>query len=183
MFPDAETAPVGGAEPHPSGRKLKQKFTADEDDVIRSMVADQGPKRWRSIAEQLGGRTARQCRERWINYLSPDVSRAPWTPGEEMALRNRVIEHGQQWSRIARFFEGRTDVSIKNHYLKMMRMDRKIERKRQRTLPTATPAPAAEEEDLKGGAFFLDDGQEIGRDDWQYDSFGYIQFDLPDICK
>jgi hypothetical protein len=52
-------------------RRPKHKFSADEDNVIRSMVAAHGPREWHYSAERLPGR--------WMNYLSPDVNTVPWT--------------------------------------------------------------------------------------------------------
>jgi hypothetical protein len=38
------------------------------------------------------GRTLRQCRERWLNYLSPETTNALWTVQEEKILEQKVFE-------------------------------------------------------------------------------------------
>jgi hypothetical protein len=149
----------------PAPRRPKQRFTAEEDAVIMSMVDVHGPCKWRLAADQLSGRTARQCRERWINYLSPDVSSAPWTAAEDGLLRAKVTELGPIWCRIARSFVGRTDVCLKHRYLKLARGDRKAARRLQKQ-------EAANVDDDQD-AFFLNDDQ-TGCDDWQYDSFNFM---------
>ena len=40
---------------------------------------------WRGIADRLK-RTSKQVRERYLNVLSPDIIRTPWTPEELEAL-------------------------------------------------------------------------------------------------
>lgn len=100
-------------EPH---TKSKQKFTPEEDQIIIEQVNKNGQKCWRHIAEHLPGRTARQCRERWVNYLSPNVSRDPWNKHEDDLLVRLVSEYGQQWSRISSNFPLRTDVMLKNRW-------------------------------------------------------------------
>lgn len=158
--------------------RLKQKFTTDEDALISSMVAAGGPKKWRAIAQQLKGRTAQQCRERWVNYLSPGVRKDPWSDSEDRLLREKVAEAGHQWSRIAGFFDGRTDVSLKHRYLKLMRRDRKLEKKRQKMGSTA---PAAIGSDDEGGAFWLEDQNDC--DEWDLELFDEMSPELSESEK
>jgi hypothetical protein len=158
-------------------RRFKQKFTPDEDQVIVSMVKSGGARQWRLIAEHLDGRTARQCRERWVNYLSPAVTKSAWTAEEENLLREKVTELGKQWSRIAGFFNGRTDVSLKNRYLKLVRRDRMAERRirkgaaRDRTPERPCAVTTAVLSDDEGGAFWIDDGGDSGGLGWEFDLF------------
>jgi hypothetical protein len=150
---------------HPRAHRTKQKFTADEDRVISLMVESHGPQKWRLVAEKLHGRTARQCRERWVNYLSPSVTTAPWTAAEDALLREQVSGIGPLWSRIARLFEGRTDVLLKHRYLKLMRQDLKAARKSaKKALRMGKGGKTGDE----GGAFWLDGGNEGGGSDWEY---------------
>jgi hypothetical protein len=165
--------------PTPAHR-VKQKFTSEEDGVIVSMVESGGAKHWRLIAERLGGRTARQCRERWMNYLSPSVAKCAWGADEEALLRQKVTELGPQWSRIARSFAGRTDVALKNRYLRLMRRDRMAERKQRKAAahpaPLPDPAPALISDD-EGGAFWIDDGADYGHG-WEFDVFDGVHAGL-----
>ena len=54
---------------------VKGPWTNAEDQIIMDMVTKYGPKRWSMIAKQLQGRTGKQCRERWINQLDPNISK------------------------------------------------------------------------------------------------------------
>ena len=43
-------------------------------------------------------RQGKQCRERWINFLSPDIKREPWTPKEDLMLLEKQKAIGNQWA-------------------------------------------------------------------------------------
>jgi hypothetical protein len=102
-------------------RKPKQiarhKFTPEEDEALRRRVAQLGTTDWNAIAQQFPNRTARQCRDRWRNYISPDVVTGRWTQADEEMLLAKVQEIGPRWALIAQHFPGRTDIGIKNHYI------------------------------------------------------------------
>jgi hypothetical protein len=110
----------GSCHPHP-----KWKFSADEDALLVSLVHQFGTECWAKVAKLISGRNARQCRDRWLNYLSPEVSFAPWTTDEEAILTRKFIEFGPRWRVIASFFSTRSDVNIKNHWQLMQRRARR----------------------------------------------------------
>jgi hypothetical protein len=137
----------------------------EEDHLIVSRVQEHGAKLWRVIAAGLPGRTARQFRERWVNYLSPNVRDAEGTIDEENLLRAKVAEYGQLWSRLVRFFVGRTNVVLKNHYRKRMRRDHKREREKPKRMNLEVSINGEDE----GGTYFIEGGQSGVREDWQLD--------------
>ncbi len=53
----------------------RRVWTKEEDDAIRELVTEYGTKSWSLIAEhiqkkyKIGGRSGKQCRERWHNHL------------------------------------------------------------------------------------------------------------------
>ncbi|MDR1034467.1 MAG: SANT/Myb domain-containing protein, partial [Holosporales bacterium] len=47
------------------------QFNFYEDSCLIEVVMQHGPEGWRKVAEHMPGRTARQCRDRWNNYLDP----------------------------------------------------------------------------------------------------------------
>ena len=103
--------PVIKTKSHP-----RSKFTPEEDNILKQLVNVIGTNDWQSIARHMKGRNSRQCRDRWQNYLSPDVVNGPWTDEEEELLVQKYNEFGPSWKLIATFFPTRTDINIKSRW-------------------------------------------------------------------
>lgn len=116
-------------------RRIKHKFTPEEDALIRKEVEAKGGHEWGRIAQLLPGRNGRQIRERWVNYLSPAVNNGPWTPEEDRKLEELMEQYGRHWSKIAAHFGDRTDVMLKNRYSLLLRRGSKT-----RKIPESPPA-------------------------------------------
>lgn len=71
---------------------------------------------WDFVAAQLPGRSSRQCRERWVNYLSPYIRHDPWNEKEDRELVEKVNEVGHSWSTIGKCFNGRSENDVKNRW-------------------------------------------------------------------
>lgn len=97
--------------PHP-----KEKFSAEEDSKLHELVKKYGENNWYYIAQEMDGRNIRQCRERWRNYLSPEVKNGPWTKEEDDLLFYSYKRYGPKWKFIASFFPDRTDINIKSRW-------------------------------------------------------------------
>ena len=101
----------------------RNKFTSEEDRILERYVAKYGDHNWQYTCNFLPNRTIRQCRERWKYFLSPNTigNKKKWTTSEDELLLNKYEKYGPKWAKINSFFQGRTDVSIKNRFHLLMR--------------------------------------------------------------
>jgi hypothetical protein len=120
-----------------SGQATKRKFTAQEDQLVISMVREWGTNAWVTITKAIPNRTPRQCRERWKHYLAPGLSSAPWDVREDGVLREQYTTFGPKWAAMRDSLPGRSDVAIKNRWAFIS----KTARKATRPAPRGDPDP------------------------------------------
>ena len=117
-----ETEPRKYSKHRPSYFTPKIKFTQEEDQILRDAVEKLGTSDWRAVAFHLPNRNPRQCRERWNNYVNPQVSVArPWTPEEDQLLEEKYAELGGKWQTLASFFANRSTNNVKNRFVMLQR--------------------------------------------------------------
>ncbi|KZZ99366.1 Myb transcription factor [Moelleriella libera RCEF 2490] len=98
-------------------RPIPQKrgpWSNGEDNRLIMLVQDHGPLNWVRIAEILGTRTPKQCRERYHQNLKPTLNRGPITNEEGQIIDDLVQTIGKKWAEIARRLNGRSDNAVKN---------------------------------------------------------------------
>lgn len=105
--------------------KRRAHFNDVEDKMLRYYVSVYGTN-WMAIAKFIPNRTARQCRDRWNNYLNPSISQEPWTVEEEKILLEKYKEYGPQWKIIAGYFKNRSYNCVRNKYCAIQRQINEI---------------------------------------------------------
>ncbi|RLN39045.1 hypothetical protein C2845_PM01G35320 [Panicum miliaceum] len=63
-----------------------RKWTYEDDRKLRELMERYGNRAWSNIAREFPSRSGKQCRERWINNLDPEIKRYP----------KRLLEHFMQ---------------------------------------------------------------------------------------
>lgn len=101
--------------------KPRPRWRPEEDLKLRELMEAAGGKQnWSELAEHLG-KTGKQVRLRWVDHLSPEIDKRPWTEKEDKQLLRGHARYGNSWSRIAKVLPGRSDAMTKNRYYQLTR--------------------------------------------------------------
>jgi hypothetical protein len=102
-------------------RQNREPFSEKEDKKLIKFVKMYG-KKWTEISMYMKNRTKWQCRYRYVNYLTPNISQRPWTPEENDRLLGAVeIVGNNNWECIGRLFFKRSTISMRNQYRLLIR--------------------------------------------------------------
>ncbi|KAK3608477.1 hypothetical protein CHS0354_010323 [Potamilus streckersoni] len=92
-------------------RKLinRGRWTKEEDEKLRHVVAYVRNYDWKRIASYFSDRTDIQCQHRWHKVLNPDLIKGPWTKEEDEKVLKLVQQFGpKKWTIISKYLKGRT---------------------------------------------------------------------------
>jgi hypothetical protein len=136
----------------PSPRR--DKFGPEEDKLLTEAVQLHGESDWSLVATFLPGRNARQCRERWFNYVNPHLVKRSWTLEEDSLLVQKYNEFGPHWNVLCRLFDGRGRNDLKNR-LSVIRRKQNRESERFRRIQSPGVPAERDEDILRKGIFAL----------------------------
>jgi hypothetical protein len=90
----------------------------EEDLKLRGLVNSLGTKNWDEIARFMPTRSARQCRDRFKNYLRECLITNPWTAQEDALVIRQYHLIGPKWVEIGKMLSGRSGNNVKNRWHK-----------------------------------------------------------------
>lgn len=117
----------------------KIKWTPLEDKILKELIIQEGPEKWASLARQLyqkvckeagAGeietveyvhRNGKQCRERWLNALDPNINKGSWSTQDDIDFLKHWLKIGNKWKEIADKIPGRTESQVKNRFKLILR--------------------------------------------------------------
>lgn len=100
-------------------KKGPRFWTEVEDKLLLDAIAKSpNPIEWPSIALKVPGRNQKQCRERYLNHLNPNIRTGDWSPKEDAVIIMLEKSEGKTWRLFTKIptLDGRTDNSIKNRF-------------------------------------------------------------------
>ncbi|CAD8192266.1 unnamed protein product [Paramecium octaurelia] len=100
--------------------RTNQFWKPEEDQLLLQLITQLG-KQWSKIAQIFKNRSSKQCRNRYINSLDPELKQNSFTQEEDQLIYQKYLEFGSKWSYISKFFEGRSDNQIKNRFYNNIR--------------------------------------------------------------
>jgi hypothetical protein len=117
----------------------RRAFTPEEDVKLLAILREFPSAAWDVVAAAMPNRSARQCRERYVNYLSPDIRVGPWTEFEDRMLIDKVNELGHQWACIGQDFHGRSENDVKNRWYSHLKFRAVLDQGTGKLAMTETP--------------------------------------------
>lgn len=100
----------------------KQNWSHREDKIIIEWVKLSKNKNWHQCAELLESRSGKQCKERWINYLNPEVKKGKWNVEEHVRYIELLLKKGCDWQYISNGLKSRPENLVKNYFYCSIRM-------------------------------------------------------------
>ena len=94
---------------------VKGTWTIEEDMKLQFIVQQFG-ENFGDASKYIPGRTNKQCRERWLNVLNPQVTKGSWTINEDYLVFKLHKNFGGKWISFVPFFKARAENSIKNRF-------------------------------------------------------------------
>ncbi|KAL8575347.1 hypothetical protein ACOMHN_048640 [Nucella lapillus] len=86
-----------------------------EDEILKAAVMKYGKNQWARIASLLHRKSAKQCKDRWFEWLDPSIKKTEWSRAEDEKLLHLAKILPTQWRTIAPIV-GRTAAQCLERY-------------------------------------------------------------------
>ncbi|CAD8089626.1 unnamed protein product [Paramecium sonneborni] len=100
--------------------RTNQFWKKSEDEQLMYLVQQFG-KKWSKIAQIIQFRNSKQCRDRYINVLDPDLKTESFSQEEDQIIYEQYLRFGSKWSYISKQLEGRSQNQVKNRFYSHIR--------------------------------------------------------------
>ena len=103
----------------------KGKWSKEEDEILHTKVNELG-KTWSGLKQYLPGRTTKQIRERYINYIALPASTKEdnsfkWNDEKDKSLLENYVIHNASWVKICKMIPGTSENIVKNRFYSLLR--------------------------------------------------------------
>jgi len=95
--------------------RARSQWKASEDAKLLSLIQEHG-QRWSLIGDLIGSKSCKQVRDRYLNFLRPDINRAPFTVEEDNLLISLYKTFGKKFKMISDHMPNRSEIQVKNRY-------------------------------------------------------------------
>ena len=110
-----------------------------EDEILKAAVMKYGFNQWARISSLLVRKSAKQCKARWVEWLSPDIRKTEWSREDEERLLHLAKVMPTQWRTIAPLM-GRTATQCLEHYQQLLDQAQRREEEREGGAPAVRDA-------------------------------------------
>jgi hypothetical protein len=96
----------------------RQNWSYEEDKILIEWVKSFKNKniKWKKCADLLESRSEKQCKERWVNYLNPEVKKGKWNVEEHVRYIKFLFIKGCDWHFISKGLRSRPENLVKNYF-------------------------------------------------------------------
>jgi len=130
---DSKRSSPGSKSGSPQKKNPPKTWTKEEDAQLLNLVQRmQIPVKWSYVAQNMHGRSGKQCRERYVNHLNPRLKSCDWSPIEDATIFALYNTTGSQWAKMSKMIPGRTDNGIKNRFHNLRRQLEREDEQRMR---------------------------------------------------
>lgn len=110
-------------------KKTKGPWTTEEDAQLLQLYNKHGPK-WAKISSIMKARDRKQIRDRYNNYVNPNINHSEWTEEEEFLFEIYQKKFGNKWCEIAKRMPGRSENQVKSYSQRLKNTGRRKSQKK-----------------------------------------------------